>query len=135
MKIIHVYLSLFLLVLSLTITAQKNKTVEILYFKAQLACCKAKACNALESDLKSIIETAYTDGSVVFVDVKLAEENNKELIEKYNAKSQTVIIRKQKKKKEVYEDVSALVKEYLLDKDKLKLEEKMKASIEKMKGK
>jgi hypothetical protein len=88
------------------VSAQSNKgTVEVLYFKANLACCKARACNALEGDIQAIITKNFTDGSVVFRQIKLADTTNKALIDKYNAKSQTVVIVKGKKKKEIRKDV------------------------------
>ena len=54
-------LVLFLLVASMAISGtlfgQSNKrNVEVLYFKANLACCKATACNVLEGNIRSIIE-------------------------------------------------------------------------------
>ncbi|OIP02067.1 MAG: hypothetical protein AUJ97_06420 [Bacteroidetes bacterium CG2_30_32_10] len=87
----------------------KKSSIEVLYFKANLACCKAKACNVLESDIQNIITKNYPDGSVKFTEVKLVDVANKDLIDKYNAKSQTVIIVKKTKKKETFVDVSDLV--------------------------
>lgn len=105
----------FLITVANTVMAQK---VEVLYFKANLACCKAKSCNALSSEINYMVTTKYTDGSVAFKEVKLADTLNNALIQKYNAKSQTVILVYKKKKKEKAVDVSDLVQQYLQDKNK-----------------
>ena len=106
--------------------SSKNET-EILYFKANLSCCKARACNALEADVRSVIEKYFADKNISFKVVKLADEANKALIEKYNAKSQTVVI--VKKKKETATDVSAIVRDYAIKKDKEKFEKELKNKI------
>lgn len=106
-----------------SVFAQTNKKcIEVLYFKANLACCKAKACNMLESEIQAIIEKTYTDGSVLFKEVKLADDSNMVLVEKYKAQSQTVVLVKKRKGKEISADISDLVKQYLTDKDKEKFE-------------
>ena len=106
-----------------SVFAQTNKkSIEVLYFKANLACCKAKACNMLESEIQTIIEKTYTDGSVLFKEVKLADDSNKVLVEKYKAQSQTVVLVKKRKGKEISADVSDIVKQYLTDKNKEKFE-------------
>src|SRR5574344_80463 len=71
--------------------AQKNK-VEVLYFKAQLSCCKAASCNKIENEIKDIIKKNFEGKAVGFKQVLLSDQANKALIEKYNAKSQTVIL-------------------------------------------
>lgn len=106
--------------------SSKNET-EILYFKANLSCCKARACNALEADVKSVIEKYFAKKIISFKVVKLADDANKALIEKYNAKSQTVVI--VKKKKETATDVSAIVRDYAIKKDKEKFEKELKNKI------
>lgn len=110
--------------------AQKNKT-EVLYFKAPLSCCQARACDALEADIKSIIENNYKDGSVVFKVVKTNDQNNKQLVEKYKAKSQTVIIENTKRKKTKSIDVSDIVRKYTRSKDKVALENDLINAIKK----
>jgi len=101
-----------------SVFAQSNKkNIEVLYFKANLACCKAKACNALEADIQALIQKNFPDGSVVFKEIKLAEDTNKVFVEKYKAQSQTVVLVKKKGKKELSNDVSDIVKQYLLDKN------------------
>jgi hypothetical protein len=114
-------LLVLLLTLSIFSYAQKSKT-EVLYFKAPLSCCQATACNALESDIKSIIEKNYKDGKVVFKVVKTNDQNNKQIVEKYKAKSQTVVIEKTKRKKTKSIDVSDIVRKYTRSKDKVALE-------------
>ncbi len=110
--------------------AQNTKgKAEVLYFKANLACCKAKACNVLEADVRAIVEKNYPKGNVVFKEIKLAEESNKALVEKYQAGSQTVIIVKKKKKKETSVNVTGIVKNYLLDQNKEILEKSLVAQI------
>ena len=107
----------------------KKSSIEVLYFKANLACCKAKACNVLESDIQNIITKNYPNGNVKFTEVKLVDEANKDIITKYNAKSQTVIIVKKTKKKETFVDVSDLVQKYVQSQDKTTFEKDFIAKI------
>jgi hypothetical protein len=107
----------------------KKKTAEVLYFKANLACCKAKACNALETDIKTIVEKNYPNGAVVFKQVKLIDEANKPLVDKYSAKSQSVIIVAKTKKKENTADVSNIVQAYVQNQNKAMLEKELVAKI------
>ena len=111
--------------------SSKNKKTEILYFKANLRCCRARACNALEADVKSVIEKYFSEENITFRTVKLTDAANKELVEKYNAKSQTVVILKKKKrrKKETVTDISAIVHDYAIKKDKEKFEKELKNKI------
>ena len=121
-KIILISL-LAMLSVSGTLFAQSNKkSVDVIYFKANLACCKATACNALEGNIKSVIGKVYPQGNVNFKVVKLADEASKKLIDKYKAQSQTVVIVSRKKKKEVSVDVSDLVSIYAKDNDQAKFE-------------
>ena len=101
----------------------------MLYFKANLACCKAKACNLLEADIQNIITKNYPNGEVKFTEVKLVDAANKELIDKYNAKSQTVIITKENKKTETYVDVSDIVQKYVQGQDKVAFEKEFITKI------
>lgn len=113
--------------------AQSTKgKAEVLYFKANLACCKAKACNVLEADIKAIVEKNYPNGNVVFKEIKLADESNKALIDKYQATSQTVVIVKKKKKNETSVNVTDIVKNFLLDQNKETLEKELIAKIDGM---
>jgi len=121
----------FLMISASALFAQSTKgKAEVLYFKANLACCKAKACNVLEADVKSIVEKNYTKGNVVFKVVKIAEESNKALVEKYQAVSQTVIVVKKKKKNDTSINVTDIVKNYMLDQNKETLEKELIAKID-----
>lgn len=92
--------------------AQKNN-VEVLYFKAKLGCCQSRACNTLEADIKAVIDRNFNEKGVTFKQIMLADEANKALVEKYNAKSQTVIlVASDKKKKQTSVDVSDIVRKY-----------------------
>lgn len=108
--------------------SQAQKT-EVLYFKTELPCCRAKACDALEADLKTIVERNFTDGSVVFRQVKLADEANKAIVDKYNAKSQTVVVVTTIKKNEISNDVSEVVRNYIRTGNKDLLEKEFVAKI------
>jgi hypothetical protein len=114
------------MLIGLATFAQKT---EVLYFKADLACCQARACNALEGDVKAVVEKNFNGETVVFKEIKLADPNNKELIEKYNAKSQTVVIVTHKKKKETFVDVTDIVRNYSRFKNKEELEKNFVAKI------
>lgn len=106
---------------SLAANAQKNAKVEVLYFKANLSCCQAKSCALLENDVKDAVEKTFTDGKVTFKEIKLADEANKELIEKYKAGSQTVVVVKKTKKGEKSIDISEQVKQYRVSQNKEEL--------------
>jgi hypothetical protein len=113
-------------------TAQKTASkVEVLYFKANLSCCQAKACNNLESTIKEIVEENFSSQEVIFKTVAIADEANASLVAKYNAKSQTVVMVNTKKNKSL--DVSDIVRQYLRDGDKTvfskSLVEKAKTTI------
>jgi hypothetical protein len=99
--------------LAINMAAQKTTTsVEVLYFKAELSCCKARACNALGADVNKVIKNNFTDKKVVFKEVKLADAENAELVKKHNAKSQTLVLIATKKSKETVVDVSEIVTAY-----------------------
>ena len=110
--------------------AQSNKkSTEVLYFKANLCKCKAGACNALQADVDSVIIKYFQNENIEFKVIKLADEANKDLVAKYNAKSQTVVIVTTKRKKENVIDVSDIVSNYSRSKDKVKFENEMKDKI------
>jgi len=125
-------LMLFLALLTVTATTfaqQKKNTIEVLYFKANLACCKAKACNNLEANVKSIVEKNWADGSVTFRQVKLSDTLNNELIKKYNAQSQTLVIVKTYKKKTTSVDISPILKEFAKTNDTTKFKSEFTAKV------
>lgn len=135
MKKIAVLFSIIMLS-SMMIFAQSGKgKIEVLYFKANLACCKARACNALETDIQSVLQKSFADSSVVLREIKLADEANKALVEKYKAQSQTVIIIKTTKKKETSIDVSDIVKAYVQNQNKETFEQSLLAKINEIKKK
>jgi len=115
-----------LMLLAFALKAQK---VEVLYFKAELACCKAKVCNALEGEVKSIVEKNFAPDKVTFREVKLVDESNKELVEKHSAKSQTVVVITKKRKKETAVDVSDLVRNFSRSQNKAEFEKELVAKI------
>lgn len=120
---------LFALMAGTAVFAQSGKSVEVLYFKANLSCCKAKSCNALEADLQTIIQKNFPDGNIIFREVKLAEDSNKVLVEKYKAQSQTVVLVKIKKKNEMSTDISDIIKKFVKDQNKEELEIALVESI------
>ena len=122
---------IILLVMSIAtigLFAQKNE-VEVLYFKAQLSCCKAASCNKMENEIKDIIKKNFEGKAVSFRQVPLSDEANKALIEKYNAKSQTVILVSKKKKKETFTDLSDIIQKYSKTKDKVTFEKEIISKI------
>lgn len=106
-----------------------KKSTEVLYFKANLCRCKAGACNALQADVDSVLIKYFQDENIQFKVIKLADQTNKDLILKYNAKSQTVVIVSTKRNKENAIDVSDIVANYSKSKDKVKFETEMKDKI------
>jgi hypothetical protein len=108
----------FAVMLAFSGFTQKNSSCVVMYFKADLACCKARACAALENDVKSVVEKNFTNGNVVFKEVKLSDPDNASLVEQYKAQSQTVIIVTNKKKKFTSVDATPLVKDFVKSQDK-----------------
>lgn len=116
------------LIISVGATAQKPaKGVEVLYFKAELACCQARACNNLENMTKTIIEKNFKSNKVTFKTIKLADEGNKSLVDLYKAKSQTVVLVNARKKKTL--DVSDIVRKFARHNDQTTFEEELVAKI------
>lgn len=128
MRKINLMLVMSLLTMSVAF-GQKNAT-EVLYFKAQLACCKARACTALQTDVDSVLIKYFSKEKIALRVVALADEANKALIDKYNAQSQTVILVRTIKKKEFATDLTPIVQAYKQSNDKAKFEQEMKAKIE-----
>ena len=115
-------------ILTIGLYAQKNG-VEVLYFKAKLSCCKAAACNNLENEVKGIIEKNFKKKNVTFKQVALADEANKALVKKCNAKSQTLVLVVTKNKKETSVDVSDIVRKYVKTNDKGAFEKELTDKI------
>lgn len=123
--------AIFLMLIVTASYGQSNKkSTEVLYFKANLCRCKAGACNALQADVDSVIVKYFHDENIEFKVIKLADAANKDLVEKYHAKSQTVVIVSKKKKKEYSIDVSDIVANYSRTKDKTKFENEMQGKID-----
>ncbi len=113
----------------LSVVVLKAQKVEVLYFKANLACCQAKACNAVEAEVKALVEKNFAADKVAFKEVKLADEANKELVAKFSAKSQTLVIVGKKRKKEVVADISEVVQKYTRSQNKEEFERDLVAKI------
>ncbi|MDA3818926.1 MAG: hypothetical protein PF590_00415 [Candidatus Delongbacteria bacterium] len=111
MKKLNVIILIAFMAIACTGFAQQN-TGEVLFFKAELSCCKARACEQLEKDIKSMVEESFSDNELAFRSVKIADKENKALVNKYNAKSQTVVVVADKKGKEKSIDISDLVARY-----------------------
>jgi hypothetical protein len=111
---------------ALTAHAQK---AEVLYFKGDLSCCNARACNALELELKSFIENNYKNGDVVFRTVKISDPESAALVQKHNAKSQTVVVVKRGGRNEKTQDLSEVVKNYNSNRDKPTFERDILAKV------
>lgn len=92
--------------------AQNKTSIEVLYFKANLSCCAARACNQLETDVEKMINDEFSDKEITFKEIKLEDETNSALIEQYNAKSQTVVLVSTKRGKTKSLDVSDIIKTY-----------------------
>jgi hypothetical protein len=112
----------FALLLSVAAFSQKGTTAVLMYFKADLACCKARACGAIENEVKAIVENNFPNGNVVFKQVKISDPENASLVEQYKAQSQTVILVVKKKKKINSAEATSLIKEYQQKGDKVAFE-------------
>lgn len=111
MKKITLLITAFFLLFSVAVFPQsRKKQVEVLYFKAKQCACRTRVCNALENQVKLIIEKNFADENIIFKRVWLNNKENTALIEKYQAKSQTVVLVKTKRKKEWSTDLTGLVK-------------------------
>lgn len=129
MKNIFLFL-LVLSVLSINLNGQtKGTRVDVLYFKAQLSCCQARSCNALETDVKKVVDENFKDKNVTFKVIKLTDPANDELVKKYNAKSQTVILVSEKKGKVKTIDSSDIVTAFVKDKDFETFQKNLKEKI------
>lgn len=125
MKKTLLLLSLVML-MGATAIAQK---AEVLYFKANLACCQARACATVEKDVKAAVEKNFTNDKVVFKQIKLDDPANKALIDKHNAKSQTVVMVVKKRKGETVIDLTDIVRTYTRNSNKEALEKDIVARM------
>jgi hypothetical protein len=126
---------LFLMVVFLTLSGttfgKSNEVVEVLYFKAKQCACKTMTCNALEDQVKSVIEKEFPDKGIEFKRVWLNEKENEALIQKYSAQPQTVVFVKKKKDKETVTDLTGIVQQYSLNKNQEDFEQQLKTTIAK----
>ncbi len=121
-------LAIFIMTLLVGLAASAQKA-EVVYFKADLACCRERACNALESDVKAVLESNFNNGDVKFSSVRLSDETNKALIEKHNATSQTVVIVAKNRRAETVVDVSDIVRNYSRNRDRATFEKELLAKV------
>ncbi len=117
MKKINVIMLIAFMAFASTSIAQQNNA-EVLFFKAELSCCKARACEQLEKDIKSIVEENFSDNELTFRSVKIADKENKALVGKYDAKSQSVVVVTDKSGEEKFIDISDLVARYQKNQNK-----------------
>ncbi|MFO7868972.1 MAG: hypothetical protein R6U95_06720 [Bacteroidales bacterium] len=130
MKNLRVYFLLSFLVISGIAFAQSAQT-EVLYFKADLPCCPARACNRLESNIQSLIEKNFPNGNVVFREVKISDTIHAELVEHFDAKSQTVVIvRDRFLLKDVELDISDIVAQYARSRNREEIEAEIVQKIQ-----
>ena len=124
---------LFFLIAFLTISGatfgKSKENVEVLYFKAKQCACKTMTCNALEDQVKSLINKEFPDRNIIFKRVWLNEKENDALIQKYSAKPQTVVLVKMKKEKETVTDLTEIVKDFATKQNKEKFETELKIKI------
>ena len=110
-----------LILVAAFVSATFAQKADILYFKANLPCCQAAACDALQNEVQAIISRNFKKSEVRMLVVKLTDEKNKSLIEKHQAKSQTLILEfRNNKKKPV--DLSDILRAYLRINDRKQLE-------------
>ncbi|HCY39833.1 MAG TPA: hypothetical protein DHV48_00475 [Prolixibacteraceae bacterium] len=124
---------LFFLVAFLTFSGatfgKSKENVEVLYFKAKQCACKTMTCNAIEDQVKSLIDKEFQDENIVFKRVWLKEKENDALIQKYSAKPQTVVLVKKKRDKETITDLAEIVKDFAMKQNKEKFETELKVKI------
>ena len=121
-----IFLLLISTLFSLGSFAQK---AEVLYFKANLPCCHARSCNALENEVKQVVTNNFQNGDVVFKVVRLDDKQNEKLIQQHNAKSQTVVIVSKKRNNETSMEVSDIIRQYQRNGNKTELEKELLAKI------
>lgn len=113
------------ILLTISLYSQKNSSAVVMYFKADLACCPARACASLEKDVQSVIESNFTNKQVVFKAVKISDPENAELVKQLNAKSQSVVVVFKNKKKITNVDASKIVADYSRNRNKETLENEL----------
>lgn len=107
----------------------KNKSIEILYFKAKQCACKTRVCTAIEAQIKSVVDKNFPDENIEFKRVWLNDKANQALIEKFSAKPQTVVMVEKKRKKETITNLSEIVHNYSVKRNMEVFEKDLKAKI------
>jgi len=130
MKRISLFMMVALITISTAVFSQsKNKSMEVLYFKAKQCACRARVCDALEDQIKTSIEKDFPGEKIEFKRVWLNEKENEGLIAKYNAKPQTVVAVTTKKNKETITDLTEVVHKFTLDRNQDEFESVIKSMI------
>lgn len=111
-KVSHILTVLILSTIA-AFSQSKGTSVEILYFKAPLPCCHARACNIASNDMKNLVENHYANKPVVFREVQLRDAANAELVKTYNAQSQTVVVVGTKRGKSTSVDISEAAQKFI----------------------
>ena len=117
------------LILSGATFGKSKENIEVLYFKAKQCACKTMTCNAIEDQVKSVIDKEFQNKNIEFKRVWLNEKENDALIQKYSAKPQTVVLVKMKKEKETVTDLTEIVKDFATKQNKEKFETELKEKI------
>ena len=117
------------LILSGATFGKSKENIEVLYFKAKQCACKTMTCNAIEDQVKSVIDKEFQNKNIEFKRVWLNEKENDVLIQKYNAKPQTVVLVKKKRDKETVTDLTEIVKDFASKQNKEKFETELKVKI------
>ena len=112
-----------------TVSALTAQKAEVLYFKANLACCHARSCAALQRDVQNILEAHFDAKDLVFREVRLADEANRQLVEKHKARSQTVVLVVKKRRSETVVDLSDLIRQYQRSRNRAEFEKELVARI------
>jgi hypothetical protein len=122
----------FLAITTMTFAQTKKQTkAEVLFFKADLSCCMKKSCDAFATKVEQIIKKNYPEGNVIYKEVRLSAKENEELVKKYNAVNETVIVVVTRRKKVIELDVTDMVAEYKKTDDADKFEKDFTAIINK----
>ncbi len=132
MKKINLFITIAFLAFSGISFGQSQKNTEVLFFKPNLSCCKARACDKLAGNIKKIVETNFPAKEIVFHTILIAKQENKGLVDKYNVKSQKVVVVKNRMLgKDKVVDISDIVAKYPRAKNK---EEAEKEIVDKIKS-
>lgn len=113
---------LFLVITGLLFSGQlHSQNVEVLYFRADLGCCQARACQFFSGQVKEAVEQNYDNNKVAFRVVRISNPDNSDLVQEHNARSMSLVVVNTANGKS--EDVSEAMAEYRRNRDMDKLEE------------